>query len=61
MWAAEIIPSSVLGFLMLGDSVRPGWGLAAALGILSTLGATFALARPIEGDATPLPDATSAT
>ncbi len=48
MWAAEIIPSSALGFLMLGDSVRPGWGAAAALGMIATLGATYALARPVE-------------
>ncbi len=50
MWAAEIGPASIIGFAMLGDSVRPGWAAAAFLGIALTLGATIALARPIVGD-----------
>ena len=48
MWAAEIIPASIIGFLMLGDSVRPGWQIPAAIGIAITLGATITLAKPIE-------------
>lgn len=47
MWAAEIVPPSIIGFVMLGDTVRSGWAPAAALGIVLTLGATVSLARPI--------------
>lgn len=47
MWAAEIVPPSIIGFVMLGDTVRDGWAPAAAIGILLTLAATASLARPI--------------
>ena len=48
MWAAEIVPPSIIGFVMLGDTVRSGWAPAAAIGIVLTLAATASLARPIE-------------
>ncbi len=48
MWAAEIIPASIVGFVVLGDSVRPGWAVPAVVGMIITLAATITLARPVE-------------
>ena len=63
MWAAEIVPASVIGFFMLGDSVRPGWQIPAMVGLLLTLAATLSLARPVVSqptDTVTLPSETGA-
>ena len=51
MWAAEIVPASIIGFVWLGDTVRPGWGVAAFAGIGLTLFATAVLAVPADAAA----------
>jgi hypothetical protein len=48
MWSAEIVPASIVGFLVLGDRVRSGWEVAALVGVGLTLYATTRLARTAE-------------
>jgi hypothetical protein len=44
MWTAEIIPATVIGFVVLGDHARSGYGLVAVAGVGLTVAATVALA-----------------
>ena len=43
-WTAEVTAPSVIALLLLGDTVRPGWELAAAVAGLITVGAAVLLA-----------------
>jgi hypothetical protein len=61
-WAAEVMAPSAVAVVFLGDTVRPGWGLAALIAglvtvaaavLLATAPANHAAARPVE--ATPQP------
>jgi drug/metabolite transporter (DMT)-like permease len=45
MWATEIVFATMIGWLVLGDNVRPGWRSAAGLGVVLALTATISLAR----------------
>ena len=45
MWATEILVATVIGWLLLGDNVRPGWRPAATIGVVLALTATVSLAR----------------
>ena len=45
MWATEVLVATIVGALLLGDHMRPGWTIPAILGIALTLGATIVLAR----------------
>jgi uncharacterized membrane protein len=45
MWATEIVFATIIGWLVLGDNVRPGWRPAAGLGVVLALTATISLAR----------------
>lgn len=45
MWATEVLVATVIGAVLLGDHMRPGWTIPAILGIAITLGATVVLAR----------------
>ena len=45
MWATEIVVATTIGWLVLGDNVRPGWRPAAGLGVVLALSSTISLAR----------------
>jgi hypothetical protein len=45
MWATEVVAAVLIGLLLLGESVRSGWAVPAALAILTVLVSTVALAR----------------
>jgi hypothetical protein len=44
LWIGEVVAPSAVGLLLLGDTVRPGWSLAAATAGLVTVGAAVVLA-----------------
>jgi drug/metabolite transporter (DMT)-like permease len=44
LWIAEVVAPSTVALAFLGDSVRPGWELAAAVSGLVTVGAAVLLA-----------------
>jgi hypothetical protein len=44
LWIAEVIAPSAVALAVLGDAVRPGWELAAAIAGLVTVGAAVLLA-----------------
>ncbi len=45
MWATEVVAAVLIGLLLLGETVRSGWAVPAALAILTVLASTVALAR----------------
>jgi len=45
IWSTEIVVASVVGFLLLGDSVRPGGAVVAVVGMTMAIGATIVLAN----------------
>jgi drug/metabolite transporter (DMT)-like permease len=45
MWSTEVLVASIIGAVVLGDHMRPGWTIPAILGIAITLASTFVLAR----------------
>jgi hypothetical protein len=53
MWTAEIVPATVLGFVVLGDQARAGYGLVALAGVALTVAATVALALSPTTEAEP--------
>jgi len=57
-WAAEVIAPSAVALLLLGDTVRAGWHLPAAVAGLITVGAAVLLATAPATSATHLPAAT---
>ena len=58
LWIGEVVAPSAVGLALLGDTVRPGWELAAAVAGLVTVGAAVILATaPATGaTAQPSPD-----
>jgi hypothetical protein len=57
-WIAEVTAPSAVALLLLGDSVRPGWGLVAIGAGVVTIGAAVLLATaPATGAAVRPPDA----
>jgi drug/metabolite transporter (DMT)-like permease len=44
MWTAEIVPATIVGFVVLGDHARPGYGAVAIAGVGLTVAATVAIA-----------------
>jgi hypothetical protein len=44
LWIGEVIAPSAVGLALLGDTVRPGWGMAAAAAGVLTIGAAIVLA-----------------
>jgi hypothetical protein len=55
LWIAEVIAPSAMALLMLGDSVRPGWDLAATVAGLITVGAAVLLASAPANNDTAVP------
>jgi drug/metabolite transporter (DMT)-like permease len=53
MWTAEIVPATVIGFVVLGDHARSGFGLVAVAGVGLTVAATVALALSPTTEAEP--------
>jgi hypothetical protein len=53
MWTAEIVPATVIGFVVLGDQARQGYGLVAVAGVALTVAATVALALSPTTEAEP--------
>ncbi|MDG6101452.1 hypothetical protein Daura_39695 [Dactylosporangium aurantiacum] len=45
LWIVEVLVPSVVGVGLLGDTVRPGWGAAAAAAVGATVAAAVALAH----------------
>ncbi len=45
MWSTEVVVSTAIGLLALGETVRNGFEVPVALAILTVLGATLMLAR----------------
>ena len=43
-FAVSTVVPALVGLAVLGDRTRPGWGAAAAIGVLAVLGATAVLA-----------------
>lgn len=62
LWIAEVVAPSAVALVFLGDAVRPGWDLPAAVAGLVTVGAAALLATAPANDA-PVrpPDALPAT
>ncbi len=58
LWIGEVVAPSAVGLALLGDTVRPGWELRAAVAGLITVGAAVVLATaPATGaTAQPSPD-----
>ncbi|MCA2216601.1 hypothetical protein [Jidongwangia harbinensis] len=54
-WTAEVVAPSAVALLILGDTVRPGWELAAAVAGLVTVGAAVVLATAPATHATARP------
>ncbi|GIJ59338.1 hypothetical protein Vau01_068540 [Virgisporangium aurantiacum] len=53
LWIGEVVAPSAVGIALLGDTVRPGWGAAAAAAGLVTIGAAIVLATaPVSSTAT---------
>jgi hypothetical protein len=51
LWISEVVAPSAVALLMMGDSVLPGWGLAATIATLVTVAAAVVLATaPATGD-----------
>ncbi|MCH8614128.1 hypothetical protein [Arsenicicoccus dermatophilus] len=44
MWVVEVLLPGVVGVLVLGDTVRPGWGLAALAGVAVAVAGCVVLA-----------------
>jgi hypothetical protein len=55
LWIAEVTAPSALALLMLGDSVRPGWDMAATVAALITIGAAVLLASAPASNDTAVP------
>jgi hypothetical protein len=55
LWIAEVIAPSAIALLMMGDSVRPGWDLAAAVAGLVTVAAAVLLASAPANNDTAVP------
>ena len=53
MWTAEIVPATVIGFVVLGDHARAGYELVAVAGVALTVAATVALALSPATEAEP--------
>lgn len=45
LWVVEVVVPGLLGVAVLGDTVRPGWDLAALLGVALAVGACVVLAH----------------
>ncbi|MET7402679.1 hypothetical protein ABZS66_55285 [Dactylosporangium sp. NPDC005572] len=45
LWIVEVLAPSVVGVLALGDTVRPGWGVVAAVAVTATVAAAAVLAN----------------
>ncbi|HEY0533097.1 MAG TPA: hypothetical protein VGD29_16030 [Actinoplanes sp.] len=60
LWIAEVIVPSAMALLMLGDTVRPGWDLAATVAGLVTVLAAVLLARAPASNDTAVPSAEGA-
>ena len=61
LWIAEVIAPSAVALVLLGDTVRPGWELAAAVAGWVTVGAAVMLATaPANGATACPPDAIAA-
>jgi len=52
LWIGEVVAPSAVALLLLGDSVRPGWSLAATVAGLVTVGAAVLLATAPASNAT---------
>ena len=55
LWIAEVIAPSAVALVLLGDTVRPGWELAAAVAGMVTVGAAVMLATAPANSATARP------
>jgi hypothetical protein len=55
LWIGEVIAPSAVALVLLGDSVRPGWSLAATVAGLVTVGAAVQLATAPASNATARP------
>ena len=55
LWIAEVIAPSAVALVLLGDSVRPGWSVAATVAGLVTVGAAVLLATAPASNATARP------
>ncbi|MDQ1424016.1 MAG: hypothetical protein QOD72_1514 [Acidimicrobiaceae bacterium] len=53
MWTAEIVPATVIGFVVLGDHARHGYAFVALAGVALTVAATVALALSPTTEAEP--------
>ncbi|MFP5072019.1 hypothetical protein ACLFMI_20430 [Pseudonocardia nantongensis] len=42
----EVVVPGVVGIALLGDRIRPGWGVGALVGVVVALGGVIALTRP---------------
>ena len=51
LWIAEVVAPSVVALVLLGDTVRPGWDLPAAVAGVVTVGAAALLATAPANDA----------
>ncbi|MEV6600987.1 hypothetical protein AB0M36_29680 [Actinoplanes sp. NPDC051346] len=56
-WTAEVVAPSAVALALFGDTVRPGWHLAAAVAGLVTVGAAVLLATAPATNAVALPPA----
>ncbi|WP_238018909.1 hypothetical protein KZZ52_35740 [Dactylosporangium sp. AC04546] len=45
LWIVEVVVPSVIGVLLLGDTVRPGWSVTAAVAVAATVAAAVVLAN----------------
>lgn len=62
LWIAEVSLPSVVGIVLLGDAVRPGWAPTVAAALVAALTAAWVLARaPAADPATPSPATDTAT
>ena len=52
LWIGEVVAPSAVGLALLGDTVRPGWDLPAAVAGLLTVGAAVVLATAPASNAT---------
>ena len=55
LWISEVVAPSAVALAVLGDTVRPGWDLAAAVAGLVTVGAALMLATAPATSATAQP------